>query len=142
MITSLVVAVLLAGQTTPAEHADLMSAREAVWRAWFANDTTQLRELLPEDLVAINADEDHWHDLPSTLEGAAAFRADGGRLIALEFPRTKVQRYGDVAILYSLYRLEMEVKGAKQVTTGRATEVFIKRNGRWMNPGWHMDSGK
>jgi len=23
---------------------------------------------------------------------------------------------------------------------GRATEVFVRQNGMWVNPGWHLDS--
>lgn len=26
--------------------------------------------------------------------------------------------------------------------TARGTEVFVLRKGQWVNPGWHMDSGK
>jgi hypothetical protein len=50
--------------------------------------------------------------------------------------------YGDVAVLYSLYRVETESDGRREVQQGRATEVFVLRNGQWINPGWHTDSGK
>ncbi len=50
--------------------------------------------------------------------------------------------YGDVAVLYTSYELETEdAKGERQIQSGRGTEVFVKRAGRWVNPGWHLDAG-
>ena len=66
----------------------------------------------------------------------------GGRLVRLEFPRVEIQSYGDVAVIYSQYIFETEAKGERKTSSGRATEVFLRKNGRWINPGWHMDSGK
>jgi len=43
--------------------------------------------------------------------------------------------------LYSQYELELEQNGKKMVQRGRATEVFVWRNGVWQNTGWHLDSG-
>jgi len=60
----------------------------------------------------------------------------------MEFPRVEVQVFGDVAVVYSQYLFEVETAGARQVSSGRATEVFVRRAGRWVNPGWHMDSGR
>lgn len=51
--------------------------------------------------------------------------------------------YGYTAIIYTTYVLETEsASGEKQASSGRATEVFVLRDGKWVNPGWHMDSGK
>jgi ketosteroid isomerase-like protein len=63
-------------------------------------------------------------------------------LVRLEFPRTEIQRFGDVAILYSKYVVETEMKGKRSVSSGRATEVFVLQNGKWTNPGWHTDAEK
>ena len=60
----------------------------------------------------------------------------------LEFPRNEIQRFGDVAIIYTQYELETEVGGKRSVSAGRATEIFVRRNGEWTNPGWHTDSAK
>jgi len=46
------------------------------------------------------------------------------------------------AVIYSIYSYELEVGGKRTTNTGRVTEVFVLRNGQWVNPGWHMDSGK
>ena len=60
----------------------------------------------------------------------------------LEFPCVEIQSYGDVAVIYSLYTFETDAKGERNTSSGRATEVFVRKNGRWTNPGWHLDSGK
>jgi hypothetical protein len=73
---------------------------------------------------------------------AAEFHAAGGRLVWLEFPHTEMQRFGDVAVTWSTYRLETDVKGKREVDTGRASEIFVLRGGQWLNPGWHTDPGK
>jgi ketosteroid isomerase-like protein len=73
---------------------------------------------------------------------AADFQADGGKLLRLEFPRTEIQRFGDVAVIWTSYVVETEENGKRAVVSGRATEIFVRRNGEWVNPGWHTDSFK
>lgn len=125
-----------------AKRASLLKMREQLWRAWFANDRATLGRILPADTIGINAAEKEWTDLKGTLESSAKFVADGGRLLRLEFPRVEVRRHGDAYILYSEYLFETETKGQRSLQTGRATEVFLWRDGGWINPGWHMDSGR
>lgn len=121
------------------DQAELLRSRELVWRAYFAGDIKTLQELLPADTIAINSGSDHWDTQPEILQDAAQFRSDGGKLIRLEFKETKIQRYGDAAMLYTRYLYEIEVKGKRSVTSGRVTEFFVFRNGKWLNPGWHTD---
>ena len=122
--------------------AAILKIREAVWRAWFANDTATLRELVPAEAIAISPSEDEWQTQADILRGAAEFQSQGGKLVRLEFPRTRIQRYGDAAFVYSQFILETEVGGKRSLSTGRATEIFVLRDGRWINPGWHTDSHK
>lgn len=124
------------------DRKELLAAREAVWRAWFAGDQEQLERVLPDDTIAINNAEDNWEDRAAVLEGSRKFAAEGGRLVRLEFPRVEIQSYGNVAVLYSLWVTETESHGQRTVNSGRATEIFVRRNGRWLNSGWHLDSGK
>jgi hypothetical protein len=49
---------------------------------------------------------------------------------------------GDVAVVLSNYRVDHEHTRARDVDTGRAIEVFERRDGRWINPYWHLDPGK
>ena len=124
------------------QNPDLLKARESVWRAWFANDRKALEELVPPGTIVISAGEQEWKDRTSVLESAAQFQASGGKLLHLEFPRTEVQRFGDVAVTYSQYLYEVEVGGKRSQTSGRVTEIFVLRDGKWTNPGWHTDTEK
>ena len=58
----------------------------------------------------------------------------------LEFPETRAQRYGDVVVLYGRYVAVMESDGVERTASGRLTEVFVRRDGRWLHPGWHLDT--
>jgi hypothetical protein len=120
----------------------ILKAREAVWRAWFADDVSTLKRLVPEDTIVISSGEAAFLHQAEVLKSAAEFHASGGRLVSLEFPHTEMQRFGDVAVTWSTYRLETDVKGKREVDTGRASEIFVLRGGRWLNPGWHTDPGK
>jgi len=73
---------------------------------------------------------------------AAEFHAKGGKLIQLEFPRTEVQQFGNVAIVWSSYALEIDVDGKRSLDSGRVTEIFVWHDGHWTNPGWHTDTVK
>jgi ketosteroid isomerase-like protein len=122
----------------------LLAAREAVWRSWFAGDTKRLTELLPEDTIAINSGgEEEWPGRDAILESSRQFAAAGNKLVRLEFPRTEIRAYGRTAVIYTTYLFEIETAaGQRSTSSGRATEFFVLRNGKWLNPGWHMDSGK
>lgn len=120
----------------------LLDAREAVWRAYFANDRATLEKLIPEETVAIEAGDNTWSNRQTILDGAAQFAKSGGKLVKLEFPKTEVQVYGYTAVVYSNYSYELETGGQRINQAGRVTEVFVLRKGQWVNPGWHMDSGR
>ena len=126
----------------PRDRERLLREREAVWRAWFSDDRPALEAVLPPELVAINAGEEPWVTRASALAGAQQFVAAGNKLLRLEFPQTEIQVYGDTAILYTKYLYEMESQGKRETYSGRGTEIFVRRDGRWVNTGWHLDSGK
>ena len=125
-----------------AARKQLLEAREAVWRAYFANDRATLEKLIPDETIAINAGDNSWEGRNAILEGAARFAKSGGKLVKLEFPKTEIQVYGYTAVVYSNYSYELEVGGQRYPQSGRVTEVFVQRKGQWVNPGWHMDSRK
>jgi ketosteroid isomerase-like protein len=120
----------------------LLDAREAVWRAYFAGDRATLEKLIPEETLAIEAGANKWSNRQMILDGSAEFAKSGGKLLKLEFPKTEIQVYGYTAVVYSNYSYEIEAGGQRINQAGRVTEVFVLRNGQWVNPGWHMDSGK
>lgn len=132
-----------AGAISPELRREILTARERVWRAWFANDREELEIVIPEETVAIGAGDGPWETREVVLEGARKFAESGARLVRLEYPRTEIRLYGDVAILYTTYLFEVESRdGKRETSAGRGTEIFVRRNGRWVNPGWHLDSGK
>ena len=121
----------------------LMRVQRAVWDAWYAGDTALVRALTPA-LVTINpgGGSSDFGDQEHAIQASARFHAGGGRLVSLDFPAMKVQILGaDVAVIYSTYRSVAVMGNDTMRTNGRATEVFVRQNGRWVNPGWHLDSG-
>ena len=121
-----------------AEKKELLTAREAVWRAWFAGDAPRLTSLLPPELVTIEPESDTFGTLATNLERSRSFAAGGGRLTRLTFPTTEFQAYGATVILYTTYELDLLVDGKTRTERGAATEVFVRRNGNWINTGWQL----
>jgi len=120
----------------------ILENREAVWRAWFANDRPTLEKLIPDDAIAINCGDQNWEDRAAIFAGAQQFAESGAKLVRLEFPRTEIQVYGNTVILYTTYLFETEANGTRQTSSGRGTEVFVNRDGALVNTGWHLDSEK
>ena len=127
-------------QLPPQAKQQLLTAREAVWRDFFANNRARLEATIPAETIAINPGQKEWDGREQVLAGAKGFAESGGKLTRLEFPRTDIQVYGNVALLYSKYIYETESSGKSETHAGRATEMFVNRDGKWVNVGWHMDS--
>ncbi len=119
---------------------EVLELREAAWRAWFAGDEATLRRMLPPEFIGIDMGDGPFASLEATVEESRAFHAKGGRLVSLEFPETRAQRHGDVLVLYGRYRVVLETGGVTRALQGRLTEVFVRRDGRWLHPGWHLDT--
>jgi hypothetical protein len=118
---------------------DVLIAREAAWRAYFGGNVQALGDLLPPEFIGIGMNEAPFADRATTLAGARAFREKGGRLIRLTFPETRAQRFGDTVVLYGRYEAVIETGGAERTLRGRLTEMFVRRDGKWWHPGWHLD---
>src|SRR5437660_241381 len=96
-----VLLISLAGAS--ASNDELLKVRESVWRAWFAGDTKTLEVLVPPETIVMSGGEEKWKNQADVLRTAVEFHAKGGKLVRLEFPRTEVQHFGDVAIVWSSY---------------------------------------
>jgi len=142
LVTVGVLGVWRGAASAPAsQDPQLMRAQREVWDVWYAGDTARLRQLTP-GLIAINSGDDTFSDQEAMIRASAGFHAGGGRLLELTFPTLRVQRFGDVAVVYSTYR-SVAVMGSDTMRQGgRATEVFVRQNGMWVNPGWHLDAGR
>jgi hypothetical protein len=150
---ALVIALCLAASATPlaaqeygpqpdaATRAEILALREAAWRTWFANDEAGFQRVVPEELVALGWGGGPWEDRAQTLAQMGEFAKGGWTLRSLEFPQNVFQQYGDVVILYTRFRLMLaDPAGKAEETIGRGTEVFVRRDGRWIHTGWHLDT--
>lgn len=140
-VLSLAFLVLLSVSALGAEpiDPDVLALREAAWRAWFGGDEAALRSMLPEDFLAIGAGGSEISDCEKVIASSRAFKESGGRLVSLAFPETRAQRFGDTVVLYGSYEATIVSDGEEKQMRGRLTEVFIKREGKWLHPGWHLD---
>jgi Domain of unknown function (DUF4440) len=147
VLLMLAAAAPLSSQTAPnvsttlpaAERAELEAIRRDVWIHWFSGDTLALKRVLPPELVAISPDDEHWQSLSETLKGSAAFRASGAVLEEVTFDRTHIQRFGEVVVMFSHYEVRTRRDAERSSQRGRATEVFVRLNGRWVHTSWHLD---
>jgi hypothetical protein len=130
-----------ARELTDEVRKELLDARETAWRAFFQPDQAHLERILGPELIAIQQSEEKWQDRDRLLRLAKGISEQGVQIMRLEFPRTEIQLFGDTAILYYTYIFETGAKGRSVVDEGRGTEVFVYRDGRWVDVGWHLDNG-
>lgn len=127
---------------TPDIRERILAKREAVWKAYFANDRALLEKLIPAEAIAINDGAEGWSDQAAIFASAKQFAESGGKLVRLEFPKTEIQAYGNTIILYTTYLYETENNGKRSTTKGRGTEMFVRRGDELVNVGWHLDDGQ
>lgn len=127
---------------TPDIRQRILAKRDAVWKAWFANDRPVLERVIPKEAVAINSGSDEWDNRDAILAGAKAFADSGAKLVRLEFPKTQIQAYGNTILIYTTYVYETEKNGQRTTTSGRGTEMFVRRGDDLVNVGWHLDDRK
>jgi ketosteroid isomerase-like protein len=122
---------------------ELLKVREAVWRDWFGGNRQALMEILPPDFVGIGAGDGPFRSRDETIADSAGFVAAGNKLIDLRFSDNRIQKLGNVRIIYCGFSFTTTDKaGGSRTTAGRCTEVFTHSGGKWLHPGWHLDSGR
>jgi len=127
---------------TPQIREQILTAREAVWKAYFANDQAALNRLIPDEAIAIDNGVEDWSNRAAILMSAKRFADSGGKLVRLEFPKTELQIYGNTIIVYTTYSYEIEIQGKRTTQSGRGTEIFVRRGNELVNTGWHLDAQK
>ena len=80
--------------------------------------------------------EKEWKRQSDVLKSSDEFHSKGGKLLRLEFPRTEVQHFGDVAIVWSSYTLETEMDGKISLASSRVTEIFVYFSSSVCQPGF------
>jgi hypothetical protein len=145
-LTALAIAAPLAAQDygpqpDNATKTEILRVREAAWRTWFSNDREGFQRVVPQELVGMAWSGGAWEDRATTLISMAEYAKAGERLQTLEFPRNVFQQYGDVVILYSNFRVVVvDRAGKSSETKGRGSEIFVRREGKWIHTGWHLDT--
>ena len=120
-------------QPTAAQRTALIAAREAVWRAYFNGDSLGLVSALPERMVGMGKHRD------AIIADAIGFRQGGGTLVSVTFTDDEFLLEGTMALILSNYRVVTRHNGKEGVMSGKAIEVFTLKDGRWLNPYWHLD---
>ena len=117
-----------------ATRAELVTAREAVWRAFFQGDSAALVRLLPERMTAMGEDRSQ------IIKSAIASARSGVRYQRMEFTNDQFFVNGNVAVVWSDYVVHLlDAKGKPMRRPGHAIELFVRDRGRWINPHWHLD---
>jgi hypothetical protein len=122
-----------------AELTTLETVRKAVWVDWFSGDTAALHRALGPELVAISAGAPHWQSLGQSIAASADFKAKGGKLVSVSFDSSMTHRFGEAVVMFSHYTVVTENADRRSTQKGRATEVFVRTNGRWVHTSWHLD---
>ncbi|MDQ8755723.1 nuclear transport factor 2 family protein [Sphingosinicella sp. LHD-64] len=126
---------------TGEQRAELLVARETAWRSFFSDDPARLERLLGPEVIAIQPHQENWENRDQLIALARGMQRQGTRITRLEFPRTEIQIFGDVAILYFTYVFGTATAERSGTFSGRGTEIFVRRDGRWIDVGWHTDNG-
>jgi Domain of unknown function (DUF4440) len=120
---------------------ELLEARETAWRSFFQKDPAVVERILAPELIAIQQNSDRWDNRSRLIALAKAMNEQGVQLLRLEFPRTEIQLFGETAILYYTYIFETGLRSKSVVDGGRGTEVFVRRDRKWIDVGFHLDNG-
>jgi hypothetical protein len=80
---------------------DLLRAREAVWRAWFAGDMKTLEELVPPETIVMSGGEEKWKNQADVLRTSKEFHARGGKASS-----AGISTDGSPALWRGRYRVE------------------------------------
>jgi hypothetical protein len=129
------------GSLTEEVRKELLDAREIAWRSFFQKDPTLVEEVLGPEVIAIQQSAERWDNRDRLLAMAKGMSKQDVQLHRPEFPHTEFQLFGDTAILYYTYVFESGDKSRSVVDAGRGTEVFLRRDGKWVDVGWHLDNG-
>ncbi len=117
---------------TPQLRAELMAARDTVWRAWFSGDSALLVRLLPDPMVGMEKPRD------AIIADGVAFRRSGRTLVSLTFADDEFVVRDGMALMLSVYQAVTSIAGVRDTLQGRATEIFVREDGHWLNPYWHL----
>ena len=127
----------------PGSDEELLKVREGVWRDWFGGHRAALLKILPADFVGIGAGDGPFRSRAETIADSEGFAAAGNKLTDLRFSDNRIQKLGNVRIIYCSFSFTTADKScASNTVAGRCTEIFLHSGKGWLHPGWHLDSGR
>jgi hypothetical protein len=145
LILLLVPFVLFAG-AVPARaqtvETELIAARDTVWRAYFHHDTALLHRFIPPAAAALEGPAPgRWNTRQDIMDGSSRFAQSPLRLVDVRFSGTEITVAGHTAIVRSNYAVIVDAGGRVDTMAGRATELFVRHGGTWVNPYWQLEPG-
>lgn len=125
----------LTAASDSASLAALLTAREAVWRAWFTGDSAQLVALLPEEMIGMGETR------AQIIANAQEFARGTAKYQGITFSDDEHITTDSMVVTFARYEVTLLDGGKPQKIAGKAIEVFKLVNGRWLNPSWHLHNG-
>lgn len=145
---TIVVAAIFACASAPAlAQDDPRVAAEIIKLAQTQIDATVAGRPVVERMSAISDDYTLFQAYSNTrIDGKAAVvalntatEAGGGKTLVTQMLNSRVQVYGDTAILtYNTYGINQGRDGATSADQARITRVYVRRGGRWANVHTHI----
>jgi ketosteroid isomerase-like protein len=118
----------------PSEPAD---AVRAWWQAMAAKDVRELEALALDDYVGAGGPNGRELGRSALVEGASAFFADA-TIDAWQVDDLEVRQHGDAAVCSYRWREHGLHAGAPFALAGIATDVLVRRDGRWRLQSHHV----
>jgi ketosteroid isomerase-like protein len=125
--------VLLAVVTSSSESSSgahqIIAAEEALFSALKRQDADALSSLLADDFKFRNAGD----EIIGKAEFLKAAISVDGTIVSITSDNMRVQTYGDIAALSGTQKAVVNLKNGNQVIgLGIFTDVFARRNGKWL----------
>lgn len=144
----IIVAASFALAATPAlAQDDTRVAAEIIGLAQAQIDATVARQPVTERMSAISNDYTLFQAFsltridgkPGVVALNTATEAGGTKTLTTQMLNSRVQLYGDTAILtYNTYSINQNREGATSPDQSRVTRVYVRRGGRWSNVHTHI----
>jgi ketosteroid isomerase-like protein len=130
LLTIIVIAMLVpfVGQNRSSEmQEEIMKLEDEFGQAMIKNDADAIGRFLADDWIIIDPDGgtiDRSHFLDVIKSGALSHET-------MNSEDARVRIYGDTAMVTALTTTKGKYMGQEFTTQERATDVFVKQNGRW-----------
>jgi ketosteroid isomerase-like protein len=116
---------------TGAEHAGVAAQLEQIEHTWAAAevkaDAGMIAPYLDETMVQTNPDG----SVSPRKEVLAGIAKGDPTLKAVDLADMKTQSYGNAAVIMGNYTERREAGGKRTATSGRFTDTYVRRNGKW-----------